>query len=804
MTRARKIINVITTAACLWSFSAASSTPANSLFADDFEPEESIQSLTISVGIGADGEDLNEPLALDLGLGFPLWLLPTTDEDPSKKRFGAIAQQRSIPNRIAAGESATFSFYLSGPSGHDPLQYTTQLLTDVTISDIARVGFFGADQGKWILAKYEIRINGRLFASNDDVNQKADETRKQAGLRLDALQPEISPLELEVTDLRTLVEADLASDDDRDRLAEVEIILEPLRMEKERLEALIAGTFPWFVESSFQPKYRESASVQAATVTLWTANHAGADSRNFTYFKTGGRKYRLSTPDQPLANDSEPQEFQLDLLNGPLTAADIRGLGIGMLAHSTPYGSAPDRWHPKRMRVELDGRNVYDSAANPLDQRSLSAIRIIPRAHRDSDGELVQNNPIARETFVWEAGTGQGLNELADAVELPEPGDEDFPEAEPGLDPDSGLAGNEDFPPFPGEADPEAGPEPIALEPPPFDMFPPDMPFPPGITIVFPPIDLPILGIEPPAFGDSFMVENVEIADGWKQGDLFKVTWTITGDDSQVDHYIVQMLHYDPEKPAPDDVGDVLSEGIVQPGEPMEYSSILAVPPVNDKFIFPLVIAMPVDPIADTPHFYPGPVMPLFRAGSQIGEQPGLYSQYISVPPGQWEPVSFGGEPPGEARAVWPFQQDANQAGIVFGSAAPGMHIGMRPEVGDEMMILVAVVPNLQGKFRIAAHVGYLDGTSGVESYDIKMGCRLHDLPDDPLFDAPTHSYGLVDVFGVTTDGPMIEIATEIDTADSGVAGADQKLVAWFALSGPAPNPENRPALLGLRVVPIE
>lgn len=160
------------------------------------------------------------------------------------------------------------------------------------------------------------------------------------------------------------------------------------------------------METGFQPIGRAGTPVQKLTLTVVTAPHHAAETDNYVYFRTGGHKYLLSGPAAPLTPDFGPQVFELDLSAAPLTASDLRGYALGMLANRPPYADAPDRWHPERLRVEVDGRVVYDSEDNAIDRSSLAAIRLIPPAHLNSAGVVVENDPIARETFVWEAGSG--------------------------------------------------------------------------------------------------------------------------------------------------------------------------------------------------------------------------------------------------------------------------------------------------------------------------------------------------------------------------------------------------------------
>ena len=97
----------------------------------------------IRQAVGAEGDDLDEPVALDLGLGFPFWLHPLgrRADDPISVPFGAIPQESPESDKVAAGSSATFTFRLEGESGQDALLTTPRLLAGVRVSDIARIGF---------------------------------------------------------------------------------------------------------------------------------------------------------------------------------------------------------------------------------------------------------------------------------------------------------------------------------------------------------------------------------------------------------------------------------------------------------------------------------------------------------------------------------------------------------------------------------------------------------------------------------------------------------------------------------------
>ena len=312
----------------------------------EFEGNEPIETLTLKIAIGAGGEDLAEPVALDLGLGFPLWLHPVGRTPSEVAPFGAVQQQSMASNTLAAGSSASFTFHLKGNPGDDKLYATSQLLAGVQVSDIARIGFASQGTTSWLLEGYEITINGRPFAANADVNQSVRVIQDTARFRLAELAVDIAPRRSEARDLRALADALLASAPDLERLAVVENALNPLLTEKRRLEGQTRGIYPWFEEPEFRSPWRTDSSVKSVRVTLMTQTHSGADTENYVYFRTGGHKYLLSSRANPLSGRHGAQRFEVDLIAGPFTAADSRGYAVGMLGHGFPYAHAPDRWHP--------------------------------------------------------------------------------------------------------------------------------------------------------------------------------------------------------------------------------------------------------------------------------------------------------------------------------------------------------------------------------------------------------------------------------------------------------------------------
>src|SRR5262249_3080663 len=223
-------------------------------------PDEPVETLTVTLHVGP-GEDLQERVALDLGLGFPLWLEPVGSRSPGKLPFGAVPQQTTSADRWPAESSVTFTFSARGEPGQDVLRTSQYLLAGVRVSDITRVGFTGLGSANWELAGYEIKINDKPFLDNQAVHRKVKDVQQQAKARLAELGLKSGPLEAERADLRDRAETKRAPTADTKRLEEVEIALAGLAPERTRLERQLKGQYPWHVD----PVPRETAESDRAT-----------------------------------------------------------------------------------------------------------------------------------------------------------------------------------------------------------------------------------------------------------------------------------------------------------------------------------------------------------------------------------------------------------------------------------------------------------------------------------------------------------------------------------------------------------
>ena len=144
--------------------------PGQQQSAKDFQADEAVKTISVKIQVGADGADLDEPLALDLGCGFPFWLYPVGMPDKAAASFGAVPQAHDAGPKVAAGSSVRFTFAAEGDEGQDTMMTSPQLLAGLRVGDIARVGFAGRGERDWILAGYELEINEKRFTGQPSLN----------------------------------------------------------------------------------------------------------------------------------------------------------------------------------------------------------------------------------------------------------------------------------------------------------------------------------------------------------------------------------------------------------------------------------------------------------------------------------------------------------------------------------------------------------------------------------------------------------------------------------------------------------
>ena len=806
---------------CLWlqAFVAGAQPP------DELSPNEVVQTVHVEITIGADGEALNETVAMDLGLGFPFWLAPVGETTGSLRGFGAMPRVGAA-NSIAPGATASFEFSANTDSGLDPLLTSPQLLSNVQVGDISRIGFASRGESGWVLAGYKVTVNGKILAERENVDSDAIEQRRAAEQRKDELTAEIASRQAEVVDLESLITAGCGTEADQQHLKELQIELAPQLTEQRQLDRQLLGSAPWYTDGDFHPAWETDSVISSMKVTVVTAPHTGADSRNFVYFQTGGHKYLLGSPSLPLTPTYGPQEFLLDIAVSPLRASDIRGFGLGMIANDLPQGDAPDRWHPERFIVEVDDRVVYDSEENSLDSSSLSAIRLIPPAHRNASGQIVSNSPIARETFLWESGKGQGIDLVnGGAEELPPAGASDAPAAEPGLTIDTfdtvvvdeggwydPWAG-----PFPGEADYGPGWMPA----PPWAPRPPWAPgwgpgwipgWVPGSGMFGPSwqdlLALAILEelgllpdwVIPPPVGDPPQIEHVSINNGI---DCFD--WDVVGNVGQIDHFVAEIFLIRPDLMNP--MHASVSQPLILPAtaRSVNMGDFILNPlmPTFDEasrnYFAVRVTLVPTDPaigcdIALSPAF---PHIAT-EISTNFNVSPLFHYEPVGSPPFD-VPLSLGGEPGLFPFSVWLDGQTDSHNGLVFAGFSPFQHhIVARPaHNGDHMTVELRA--DLEGKFRLIAFAGFLGGLEIPGTCQIDVNCTVYELAN-PANHLSYPATALVSSDPNVAPTPLVPIIIDIDTLGD-IGPGHMGLTVTYHVNCIAVDPAHPPVLTGIRLL---
>ena len=398
-------------------------------------PDEPITSIKVTLAVGGDGAELNEPVDLHLGVGFPLRLYPlgTDERAPS---FAAFPQKSSLErgtNFVAPGQRAVFEFHAqSGEPGADELRTTPQLLADLKAGDLRQIGFASPARSAWVLDGYEIEVNGKLFAANDSVAHDAAGSRSGLQEAMRKLQPEHEQLAMQAADLAAYVATGLAGDADKEDLKKKQEALAKSAPPINALAARLAGAAPWYEEKNeaFKPAPTAGTPLKNVEITLVAGGGDRPGSRNPVYLWAGGLKYLLTSEADPLADASDPQTFALsedDLARSPLTKERLATIGIGMLGNDQRFSRTPDRAKLERIVVKGDGETLYDSETKPGDRQTLSGIWLQPPAHRDENDALVVDAATPTEPYLWKSGTTLPAADLAKADTL----DETQPEPAP-------------------------------------------------------------------------------------------------------------------------------------------------------------------------------------------------------------------------------------------------------------------------------------------------------------------------------------------------------------------------------------
>ena len=465
----------------------------------------------------------------------------------------------------------------------------------------------------------------------------------------------------------------------------------------------------------------------------------------------------------------------------------------------------------------MDGRVVYDSEENPIDLKSLEAIRLVPPIHVDDQGQIAINNLSARELHVWVAGQAQGLDLSTGGPQpLPSPDDPNYPQPEPpdtsgigdggqGADGGSGLLAGED-----GGFDAGAGlgggggcggcP----------GGWPDDSNWPgdPGGG-----------GGDggdgggynhPDPQGDPPQTENVRITSGWRDDQPFKVEWDVSGDENDVADYVVELLEFHPEAAFFPVGPNVLSAPQTAAAGDRDASVNLLGPlPGGIYFVIPRVTVRPVDPNVGNYTAF-GPARPVFPAHTDKAKDlVFLWDQFEYTVPNTPPQLKPFGEQPSPDRAVWTFGRAQTHIGFEMDAPGdgPAHNVAVRLDKNDDVVRL-AFARLFTGKVRLTAHLGLSMGED--VNNDAKVTTDFVILPAAPVQPGnpqppiPLNLPGVPPVSLANQAGqplaPMEVINHVIDFP--GVETWHWLVFYTVSISGGIADPDHPPALFGARVIP--
>jgi len=350
-------------------------------------------------------------LYLHLGFGFPLQLMPR-DDSGTGPRFTAIPQATYLDSngkQTVEGDPVWFEFRTNANDrGPDEFDSTPELLADLTVGDISGIGFASRGDTNWELGSYRLEVNGKPFAERDDIHASAGVGRQSARDQLTRLSPQIATLKESVDDLTRLSRSGTVSPEELSILKEKNDGLTTLRLTSERLQGVLDGSHPWFVEAEQHlPEHiasKRPTLIRAVNVTLFTNGDPFSGSLNPIYLWASGHKHLLSGATDRLRPAGSPQTFVIpaaELALNPLSHAELKEIGIGMIGDDQPPAAVADRAHIDRLIIKADGRTVYDTEAKVADRNSLARTALVPRRYRDLSGNVVDYPQSVVDVALW-------------------------------------------------------------------------------------------------------------------------------------------------------------------------------------------------------------------------------------------------------------------------------------------------------------------------------------------------------------------------------------------------------------------
>jgi len=311
-------------------------------------------------------------------------------------------------------------------------------------------------------------------------------------------------------------------------------------------------------------------------------------------------------------------------------------------------------------------------------------------------------------------------------------------------------------------------------------------------------------GANPKPKGKPFQIESVKVTAGWKYNDSFAIDWTVSGNEDQIQEYVVSLFVTRPDKKQPY-YAEVM-RAHVKPGKRSCVGKLdLAPVSIPFHYLSPVVVAIPKNP-KKTPHKRIGPARAVVPGLKSV---PGAYPLSV-MPLDLWPmftrvykvkgtqtskslPISLGGQVLKPGAAVWPAGQLQSHNAILFDRGQPTWNLVARPAKGDDELGVAFVVPKTKGRYRFFAFIGFAGKAGRSNEMDIQMECFVGGSNQGK------HNTSLKVKAG-SPPPPLKFFTAKIDTAK--VSPGNQSIAILFTFKGGDKDPKFAPAIFGARMIP--
>jgi hypothetical protein len=283
------------------------------------------------------------------------------------------------------------------------------------------------------------------------------------------------------------------------------------------------------------------------------------------------------------------------------------------------------------------------------------------------------------------------------------------------------------------------------------------------------------------------------------------IHWTVTGNASQVDHFLIDhvLLRPDLAVPIVEAIGDPIEVAADQRSAPLPMGAIMLAGTPDEltrSYLAVRVTMVPTDPaVGVDPGLAPAaPVRPMVVA-PHLNVMPDADFVPAGGPPGHL-PVGFGGQPELPGPAAWLAGELATQNGLVFAGLSPHQHhvVARAQHDGDEMTVACAGFL-LPGTYRFIALVGFQGAVEHHVAAHVHANVRLTSVLNPALPPADFGGDAAAEADPALPPAPLVPLIIDVNTA--GVGAGPMAFRVTFRFVQIDVDPQHPPVLVGLRLL---